>query len=286
MNTEEQHRRGMDEEMFRALHDELLTQIRERGILGAWVDFRSGMEVVDTFQPPTMGMGFATIRLDLVREQPYAEVSDYPDNFGRYREIRYDLSPEFFHEVAVNLNLDPKWQQFRTQEDWDRLFDDELREAVASAFLAHEKEKEAKLAQERAKYGVTIPIAFRLAQPAMNLTLVHISLYQLASSHVIKVTQEDGTYQVEYMHLASMSSRHEFYKHTLSKGGCVYVETLIENIIMSQDDSTWESAVGGDSMQVEIKRTNAEDITLDPKKPLAKYRDALHILERLAKYGD
>ena len=119
----------------------------------------------------------------------------------------------------------------------------------------------------------------------MGLSELTIEISQRYANRSIKVTNENGKYHVVYQRISHTSPSVDRYPRVLSITEAVWLEKQVENTIKNPDDSTWQSLVGGDTMNIVIKRNNDTDISLRGAKPIRKYSDLQDELENLAQYG-
>lgn len=236
---------------------------------------------------PERGFGwdFAEFNLDLQTGKLLANVSTYPNQFGASYEDVISLSACEFNRIAKQYNMSPELQAFKSDEDWNQLFDDNLKSAVSSACAIQQKQKEERKAAETKQYSVKIPASYTNRSPDMGLSELTIEISQRYASRSIQVTNKNGKYQVVYVRVSHTSPNSERHSRVLSVAEAVWLEKQIENTIMNPDVSTWQSLVGGDTMNIEIKGNNDTDISLRGVKPIRKYSDLQGEIARLAEYG-
>lgn len=220
--------------------------------------------------------------LDLETGRITAEVSTYPNQFGAYRQSSFPLSASGFNEIAKRYNMPWDLQLFESDEDWARLFDDDLKAAVATTRAVLQKQAEKRKNEEKQWYAVKIHTNIL---PNMSISEVTLVLSQRYSIRKVNVTKENGTYHIVYDKISMMSSDHERHFRALEPSECGWLELKVNNAIHDPDNSTWQSLPGGDSMEIVIKQNNGENIVLSHTQPLKKYSDMMNDLEKLAQYG-
>ena len=227
----------------------------------------------------------AWFKLDLKTGKLLANVSTYPNQFGACYEDLISLSASEFNRIAKQYNMSPELQAFESDEDWDKLFDDNLKSAVSSACAILQKQQEERKAAETKRYSVKIPAKYTNRSPNMGLSEITIEISQRYSSRSIQVTNKNGKYQVVYVRISHTSPSVDRYPRVLSITEAVWLEKQVENTIKNPDDSTWQSLAGGDTMNIVIKRNNGTDVSLRGVKPIRKYSNLQDELENLAQYG-
>ena len=203
--------------------------------------------------PPWDGAFF---ELNLMTGELSAEVSTYPLGHGRVLEGREFLSASRFHEIAIRYNMAPELRAFRTDEDWQRLFDDELKEAIREADVKLQNVEKEKKKQEQERYAIRIPKNFSSRVPHMDIGKLHLCLHQISSSNV-EVTNQSGVYQIVYSHDYLKRS-----ERTLTPVESAWVERRVLLAIRDPNPATWNSLYGGDRMSVEIQKDKEEAIRL------------------------
>ena len=118
----------------------------------------------------------------------------------------------------------------------------------------------------------------------VNISEITIEISQIYSSRSIKVSNDNGNYQIVYVRNSHMSPSVDRYPRTLSIAEAVWLEKQVEGTIKNPDESTWQSLPGGDTMSIVIKRNNGKDISRGGQ-PIRKYSDLQNELEKLVRYG-
>lgn len=236
---------------------------------------------------PGRGFGWdlAEFNLDLQTGKLLANVATYPNQFGASYEDVISLSACEFNRIAKQYNMSPELQAFKSDEDWNQLFDDNLKSAVSSACAIQQKLEEDRKNAEIKRYSVKIPANYANTSPNMGLSKITIELRQMYSDCSIQVTNKNGKYQVVYVRVSHTSPNSERHSRVLSVAEAVWLEKQVENTIMNPDVSTWQSLVGGDTMNIEIKGNNGEAISLRGVKPIRQYSDLQGEIANLAEYG-
>ena len=227
----------------------------------------------------------AWFKLDLQTGKLSADVGTYPNQFGACYEDSFPLSATEFNRIAKQFNMSKELQTFRSDEDWAKLFDDSLKSVVSAACATLHKQDEDRKSEEIKKNAVKIPAGYSKQTPAMCLSEITIEISQRYSSRSIKVSNDNGNYQIVYVRNSHMSPSIDRYPRVLSAAEAVWLEKQVENTIKNPDESTWQSLPGGDTMNIMIKRNKGNDVSLRGVKPIRKYSDLQNELENLAQYG-
>lgn len=238
------------------------------------------------FPDAPFGWDIAEFYLDLESGRLFAETATYPNRFGACREGAYSLTPEEFHQKVTEHSLGELLLEFECQEDWDILFDDELKDAVSSA-TAKIKAKELEIeSEEREKYSIRISNRFLNTYPAMNLSTIKLQLSQAYAVQNTTVIIKNDKYFLEYSRNSLLSLKTEHYSRELSMIESVWLEKNIESTLSNKDKSTWHSLPGGDKMDILIKGDyTGKNIIESSVEPIEKYYKLMYSLEKLAQYG-
>lgn len=228
----------------------------------------------------------AEFYLNLESGRLFAETSTYPNQFGACREHTYFLTPEEFHQKVAEHGMGELLLNFESREDWDKLFDDELKDAVSAA-AAKIREKEAEREEEkRRENSIKIPDELLNTSPAMNLSTIKLKLSQLYAANDITVTIKNGKYFIEYYHNSHLSSNADHYSRELSTVESVWLEKTVESTLSDKDMSTWHSLPGGDTMDISIIGDCTEkNVYKTSVEPITKYSYLMNNLKNLAQYG-
>lgn len=65
--------------------------------------------------------------LDLIKEKLFVQLTTYDGHYAGFESV----SAAEFHKIAIKYDFRKELQSFKTEEDWERLFDSELRTAVS-----------------------------------------------------------------------------------------------------------------------------------------------------------
>lgn len=220
----------------------------------------------------------ARFTLNLETGKIVAEVSTYPNQFGACRQDSFPLSAARFNEIAKKYHMSWELQLLATEEDWAKVFDDDLKAAVAENRAKLQKAEETRKNEEKQKNAVKIQTN---TSPDMSISEVTLVLSQQYGKSTVKVTKENETYHIVYR----ASSKNESYSRVLEPAEGGWLEQMVQKAMNNPDDSTWQSLPGGDTMKIVIKRNNGENIELNGIKPLKKYYDLMGQLEKLVQYG-
>ena len=167
--------------------------------------------------------------------------------------------------------MSPELQWFRTEEDWARLFDDQL-QSVIDDTIASKRKKDAKEKEERRlSHGVELSAEYWTQIPGMWIESVRILLMQRHGSSSISLTKKNGTY---YLHGQALSSAE-----------AVWVERQVEAALGSRDNSIWSSFVGGDRISVTIRTSRWTNVEIKYEAVPTKYYNLLSQLQKLQDYG-
>lgn len=227
----------------------------------------------------------AWFKLDLQTGKLSVDVGTYPNQFGACYEDSFPLSATEFNRIAKQFNMSKELQAFRSDEDWAKLFDDSLKSVVSSACATLHKQDEDRKSKEIKENAVKILAEYAKQTPDMCLSEITIEIRQRYSSRSIKVSNENGNYQIVYVRNSHMSPSSDRYPRALSAVEAVWLEKQVESTIKNPDESTWQSLPGGDTMNIVIKRNKGNDVSLRGVKPIRKYSDLQNELEHLAQYG-
>ncbi len=166
--------------------------------------------IINRFQPKEAWAGGMRFWLDLSSRRLYAEVTTYPNALGAYRQDVLDLTPIQFYEIAQKCNFREELQVFKTQEDWDDLFNNTLKDAVSEA-MARKQEAERKEKERLASVNaVGIPERSANLQPKLNIVSVHLDLDQLYGRSIIHVSMKDDSYLIEHQFQSKINSSTHF----------------------------------------------------------------------------
>ncbi len=218
----------------------------------------------------------AFFKLDLIAQTLFVNLSTYPNQFGACRETNDPITPERFHQIAEQYHFRPELQSFKTEEDWARLFNEDLKAAVSRARVALQERKARQKAMETAEFA--IPIAeYAGKTPAGDITEVVLDLWQLYGHSCVELKQENGRYRLLYL-------SHESCRRDLSDPEAAWVEHQVAQTLENTDETQWHSLPGGDMMRVSVIR-GGEVCESRSGDPLKKYMDLQDDLRKLAKYG-
>ena len=195
------------------------------------------------------------------------------------------MSASEFHRIATQYNFSLDLQQFETQEDWVRLFDDRLKAAVADALAKVRRQEEENSAKLREKYAVRIPSGSAAGAPKMSVKRVLLELNQMYGSGSLTLTRERGTYLLSYEFRCISTTNNRSLRREVSAAEAAWIEERIERAIKDPDASTWHSLPGGDTMNIDIQREWRGGVILWNVEPIRKYSNLLNDLENLVRYG-
>ena len=117
-------------------------------------------DAASCFPKRGFGWDFAEFKLDLQTGKLLANVSTYPNQFGASYEDVISLSASEFNRIAKQYNMSPELQAFKSDEDWNKLFDDSLKSAASSACAILQNLEEDRKNAEIKRYSVKIPANF------------------------------------------------------------------------------------------------------------------------------
>lgn len=98
------------------------------------------------FPDTGLNCDWACIELSLTTGKLWAELSEYPSHYGPTRSGSVMLSAASFARIAEDLGFGEMIRAFKTEADWDKLFDAELVESLYTAGIEY---LPAKLVYER-----------------------------------------------------------------------------------------------------------------------------------------
>lgn len=227
----------------------------------------------------------AWFKLDLQTRKIYADVATYPNQFGACREDRYSLSASELHNKAIEFNMSEELRCMETDADWQELFDENLQTAIANAEKALIEQQEKQKQEQRILNAVVIPDEYAMIKPTMEFDEVLIELRQRYGTSSVWLTKESEKYVLMYCYSATYSSDSKDSQRKLSPLESTWVEQQVNNCITNQDETTWQSMVGGDMMTVRICAQNKPQIEFRNEVPQKKYYELQHLLQKLANYG-
>lgn len=220
----------------------------------------------------------AWFKLDLATKQLWADVSTYPDQFGACRESAVSISAPWFNQIAKQYQFWWVYQALETEEDWDQVYDEALKTAIA----ATEEKIKARDQKELQQHALQI----RADQsPDMNLLELTLVLSQRYATRKVRLTNENGQYHLQYNRIPSMSSGYQFESSVLQPHECSWLEMQVEYAVNNPDHSSWQSLPGGDYMDISIRYKDGKAVVMEHTAPLQKYSDLLNTLGDLARYG-
>lgn len=228
----------------------------------------------------------ADFKLALAEMNLYVLVSTYPNQFGATRDTSFSLTPARFHEIAKEYGFPRDLQYMESAEDWKRLMNDELTEALDAAKKKREEDQERAATAHRIQYALVIPAVFEGQVPEMAYEKVSIMLDQMYGDTKILLSQKDGSY---------LLARKKFYFRTtallptswsrvLKPAEAVWIEKRIETSVNDPSMEEWKSWAGRDSLTVEISRQGQTCFKMENGTPLKKYIDLLNLMETMATY--
>lgn len=223
----------------------------------------------------------AFFKIDLSTGKLFAEVSTYPNQFGASREATYKLTALEFHEKAKEFHMSDELQCMATEEDWEELFDDELKEAVSNAKEILRKQRE----EEQMQNAVVIPSSFDGREPTMEFNEIELCLHQRYATNRVVLSQNANKYTIRYVYESRLSSDIHRHDRVLSNKEAIWLEQQVNACMESLDDTTRESMVGGDWLDVCIRRNGKICVEITGEKPLNKYKELSSLMEKLARFG-
>lgn len=239
----------------------------------------------------------ADFYIDLKSGKLFAEVSTYPNQFGACREDSYGLTATEFHKKAIENNMSDMLKRFETDEDWQKLFDKDLNDAISNATAKIQKEKKEKQEKKRKENAIEISNEIASQCPTMEIKEINIILSQAYAISSLTVENKNGKYQAEYSSVSTIShsnnSSHSNISHPnkrsyskeLSVTESVWLEGQIESVLKNKDNSTWHSLPGGDKMNIVIKGSAGDIVNLHSTEPIKKFSDLMHEISKLIQYG-
>lgn len=226
----------------------------------------------------------ASLKLDLKTRKLYVKLSTYPNHLGACRESTEELSPSEFHQLLTKHHIFKSLLVFQTREDWDALFDDDLKAAVTEAVKTIEAENERRYQEERRNNAVRISNLLAQSVPAMDISKLEIKLDQAYATSTVRLTIDDGKYFLWSCWESKLSASRTVHHSEPSQIESVWIEGSLNYTLLNSDNSTRESLIGGDMMTVNIIR-GKKKILLEHVKPIIKYSELKNQLQTLAEYG-
>lgn len=273
------------DEAVRCLREQIIARITWEPALKYHLASLFWQDAAGCFPKSSFPWDSALFRLDLVNRKLSVEGSTYPNQFGASRQEIFSLSAAEFHRIAQQCKMDQMMQVFVSDEDWAKLFDDDLNAAVAAAWAALEKKEEDRRKETIRKHAVKLPADCATLQPRMDLSGITITLRQPYAVSGVTITRESGWYHLVSTNTSRLSDSTRQYARVLSAAEAVWLEKQVETVISDPDDSTWHSLPGGDLMSLSIKGSNGQDVSIQWDEPLNKYVALKRLLEDLAVYG-
>ena len=282
---EEEYDGLVTDDVVSSLRNRIIAEITKKPALKYQLASLLWQDAADCFPKSGFQWDGAWFKLDLQTGKLLADVGTYPNQFGANYEDSFPLSAAEFNRIANQFNMSEELRNFKSDEDWAKLFDDNLKSVIASACATLQKKEEERKIAEAEKYAVRIPAKDVGQTPDMCISEITIEISQRYSDRSIKVLNVGGNYQVVYFRNSHMSSSNDRFSKTLSIAEAVWLEKRVNNTIKNPDNSTWQSLPGGDIMNVVIKRNKGNDISIRCVKPIRKYSDLQNELEYLVQYG-
>lgn len=99
------------------------------------------------------------------------------------------------------------------------------------------------------------------------------------------MTQDERKYHIYYEYFSKLAP-HRSYKceRDLTSAEAVWLELAVDETMRNKDVSTQKSLVGGNSMNISIKKSGHKPYEYTGR-PINKYTELKHKLENLAQYG-
>ena len=223
--------------------------------------------------------------LDLLTGKLSVHVSTYPNQFGASRDAAFALGASEFHRIALQSGFSQELQQFESEEDWARLFDDTLNTAVATAHTEVQRQEQEKQAEQSEKYAIRIPYGSTTGSPGMSIKRIVLELNQRYGCSKLTLIREKDTYLLVYTLTYTSTTNNQSYRRTVNAAEASWIEERVDRAIDDPDRSTWQSLPGGDTMNIVIAREKKGDVELKGVKPIRKYSNLLNELGKLAQYG-
>lgn len=220
----------------------------------------------------------AWFKLDLIKQELYADVGTHPNQFGASRDDRYNLTAAEFHQKAVAFNMSTELQSMETEADWKALFDEELTSAVAKARRILDEKKWEQQRRQQISHALVIPDEFLTKKTTMIFDELYINLDQRYGSRSVQLAKRNGKYTFNPNFFCAD------FQRILSPAESAWFEQQVKDCIQNQDATTWQSLAGGDRMSVKICAQGKVLVNLSGS-PLRKYTDLLDLLRNLEKYG-
>jgi len=214
-----------------------------------------------------------------------AKVGTYPNGFGASYGDAFELSASEFHRIAVEYDFSPVLKEIETEQDWARLFDDALKAAVKKAFTAVQQKEEQAWERQRRQYAIQIPAALAARSPKMDIQVISLELKRRFGASSLMVTRNNGVYCVYYRLMATSPTHNQDFRRIATDAEAAWIEEKVDCVVADPDSDTRQSILGGDTMNILIRREGGSDVSLDRTWPIRKYTNLMSELEKLAEYG-
>ena len=241
--------------------------------------------------------------LDLQTGRLRVDVSAYPNTSGPCPQDSFPLTALEFYQIAKRYSFIPELQSFRSEQDWESLFDDRLKAAVSNAIEARrqkEEERWKKIKDEIKNTDNRTIILRELSErkPQMNIVSADIDMIFGDVNRGIKLTNEKDSYLIKYYYRRTDKSgetKEENKSRNTTPTESVWVEEEFEKAIEDRRYGEIRAFWVCNHATVRITRTGKEEIffncgdfvstnseNLDRVKNYNKLRDKL---EHLVYFG-
>lgn len=222
--------------------------------------------------------------LDLHTQKLYVEVSNYPSHSAAY-EDEYPLTAAEFHDIAMRFHMAEELQCMETEADWEALYDDTFKVAVANAQTIWRMEEEEIQQEIRRRNVIVISEELTKQKPAMEFTRIEVKLFQNKGDTSIVITRNQDKYHIESDYRSKrISSESTNQKRELSSLEAVWVEQQVNRCLKDSNASQWQS-MQVERMDVRIDRQGEPCVELIQIIPLRKYTNLQNALNKLAECG-
>lgn len=235
---------------------------------------------------PLNGWELVEYKIDLKTHKLFIYATLYPFTFGPTPSKYYKISPSEFHSAAKKHNFPAELKNFKTQEDWDLLFNDELILAIENAKIKAEKKEQ----ENNKKMALVIPNEYLNDIPEMNITDLKIEITDELSVGSILLSKEDNKYNLKSL-IRGKRDKYPYWNFSkeLTSEESVFVEKELVKLINNPDMSPIPihslSPFYHEEKTMEIRiKTNNVDIE-ENGEALNKYQEYYLQLMMLAKFG-
>lgn len=222
--------------------------------------------------------------LDLNTHKISVDVATYPNKSGDSHSDSFTITSKKFNQIAVKYNMSRELQAFKNDNDWKKLFDSSLKNAISKAQNTMKQRKNEENT-EPSPYSVKLQEKHFSTTPQMCFAKLDLKLIQKNKSSSVKLTVNKGNYLLLYAKSSHSTTISDDCSRTLSSAEAVWVEEQINNAIQNPDNSTWQSLTGENLMDIVIKKTTGDGVDIDKTAPIRKYSNLMDNLAKLVQYG-